>query len=172
VYRILLFSLLAASLIGCGGTTASPPPAPSIPTAGGAPSTPSIVQVAAGQTASGVNIGVPAPAGTPANVQDLGVAGLTGPATAFNTGDSIHRGSTMRVVIFGPGLSPDMKVSILGPNDIQIASVLGIMATDTTPGISFIANVAANAVAGGRTVVLQSTNGNITTFTGGLEVVP
>jgi hypothetical protein len=78
----------------------------------------------------------------------------------------------MRVVLFGPGLTADMKVSILGPNDIQISNVMGTTATDQTPGITFTAAVAGNAALGARTVTLQSTNGNITAFSGGLEVVP
>lgn len=78
----------------------------------------------------------------------------------------------MRVVLFGPGLTSDMKVSILGPNDIQISNVVGVTATDGTLGLSFTAAVAGNAAPGGRTVVLQSSNGNMTAFTGGLEVVP
>jgi hypothetical protein len=100
------------------------------------------------------------------------VAGLTGSASAFNTGDVIHRGTTMRVVMFGAGLAGDMQVTILGPNDIQISNVTGITATDNTPGISFTAAVAGNAALGARTVVLQTTSGNITAFTGGLEVAP
>jgi hypothetical protein len=176
VYRSLVTLFLAGGLIGCGGNASSPsPPMASIPTSGGSggsPAAPAIVQVAAGQTATGVNISVPPPAGTPANAQDLGVAPLTGGASAFNTGDIIHQGATMRVVLFGPGLTSDMRVSVFGPNDLQISNVQGITATDTTPGISFTATMAPNAALGARTVVLQSSNGNITTFTGGLEVVP
>jgi hypothetical protein len=103
---------------------------------------------------------------------DLGVAGLTGSASAFNTGDVIHRGATMRVVMFGPGLTGDMQVTILGPNDIQISNVRGTTSTDGTPGIAFTAAVSGNAALGARTVVLQTSSGNITAFTGGLEVVP
>ncbi len=78
----------------------------------------------------------------------------------------------MRVVLFGPGLTAGMTVSILGPSDIQISNVQGTSATDNTPGLSFTATVAPNAALGARTVVLQASNGDITTFTGGLEVVP
>lgn len=183
MYKTLIVCLLLAALLGCGGNSSSSTPAPSIPSSGGSgagggtpPSSsvtaPSVVQVTAGQTASGVDISVPAPSGTQPNVMDLGVAGVTGPASAFNTGDVIHRGSVMRVVVFGPALSGDMQVSILGPNDIQITNVQGTTATDDTPGVSFTAAVAPNAALGARTVVLQSSSGNITAFTGGLEVVP
>jgi hypothetical protein len=129
------------------------------------------VQVSAGNTAAGANIAVVAPSGTQANIQDLGVAPMTGTASAFNTGDVIHRGSTARVVLFGPGLTSSMTVSILGPNDIQVTNITGITADDGTPGISFTATVSGNASLGARTVAVQSTNGNMTTFTGGLEVV-
>jgi hypothetical protein len=69
-----------------------------------------------------------------------------------------------------------MQVMVRGPSDIQIdpKSIVGIRSTDTppVPGISFTVTVAANAALGARTVVLQASNGDITTFTGGLEVVP
>lgn len=180
MYRSLLTLFLAGGLIGCGGggnSSTPSSPTPTIPTSGstaGSPAAPAIVQVTAGQPAAGVNISVPPPTGTQANAQDLGVAPLTGSASAFNTGDIIHEGTSMRVVLFGPGLSSNMQVSILGPNDFQISNVIGVTASDTahTPGLSFTATVAPNAALGARTVVLQSSNGNITTFTGGLEVVP
>ncbi len=169
-----MICVLAAGLMSCGGT-ASAPRTPSVPTtgSGGGPSNASVVQVGAGQVAGGINISVPSPAAaTPPNAEDLGVAALSGPASAFNTGDVIHRGASMRVVLFGPGLTAGMTVSILGPSDIQISNVQGTSATDNTPGLSFTATVAPNAALGARTVVLQASNGDITTFTGGLEVVP
>lgn len=181
MYRIATILVFAVALTGCGGNSSPSSSTLSVPTAppsgGGTPSispvsAPSVVQVAAGQTASGADISVPAPSGTQPNAQDLGVAAMTGPASAFNTGDVIHRGATMRVVLFGPGLTGDMQVSILGPSDIQISDVRGITATDGTAGLAFTAVVASNAGLGARTVVLQTTGGNITTFTGGLEVAP
>lgn len=97
---------------------------------------------------------------------------MSGSASAYNTGDVIHRGQTARVLLFGPGLSGDMQVSIRGPADITIASINTITSTTSTPGVSFVATVAPNAALGGRTVVLQNANGDVTTFSGGLEVVP
>jgi len=102
----------------------------------------------------------------------LGVATLTGSGDAFNTGATIAQGATMRVLLFGPGLSGSMQVSITGPADITVSNVQTIKATDGTPGIAFMAAAAPNAALGGRTVVLQTANGDVTTFTGGLEVVP
>ncbi len=173
MFRTLpLVVLLLVALLGCGGTATSSSPRSGPSGSAGAPAAPAIVQVAAGQTAAGVSITVPAPTGTSPNAQDLGVAPPIGPASAFNTGDVIHRGASARVVLFGPGLSSSMQVSILGPSDIQVANIQGVTATDNTPGVSFVANVSSTAALGARTVVLVDTNGNITTFTGGLEVIP
>ncbi|HET7184409.1 MAG TPA: hypothetical protein VFI82_06970 [Terriglobales bacterium] len=182
MYRTLLGLVFLSALIGCGGTTSPRVPSGTapIPTAAGpsgsgapaAPVSPSIVQVAAGQNAAGVNISVAAPNGTAPIVQDLGVAAMTGTASAFNTGDVIHRGETARIVVFGPGLNSNMQVSIVGPNDIQISNVAAINASDGTPGVSFTAAVASKAAVGARTVVLQTPSGNMTMFAGGLEVVP
>lgn len=181
VYRILIMVVALAVLAACGGNVsrapATTPPASTPPSSTGgsaAPvTTPAIVTVAASATASGVNITVgPAAGATPSNAQNLGVAGLTGSASAFNTGATISRGATQRVVLFGPGLTGDMQVTIRGPSDIQVSNVVAITSTDKTPGISFTAAVAANAALGARSVVLQASNGDITTFTGGLEVVP
>ena len=178
---ILLVVLV--TLVGCGGTAASrggggsngsSTPAPSTPTGTPTPvNAPGPVTVAAGQNASGVDITVSAPQSSPApNAEDLGVAAMSGTASAYNTGDVIHRGQTARVLLFGPGLSGDMQVSIRGPADITIASVNPITSTTSTPGLSFVATVAPNAALGGRTVVLQNAKGDVTTFTGGLEVLP
>jgi len=131
------------------------------------------VNVATGQTVGSVDVTVVAPAGTPApNAQDLGVAPIGGGGTAFNTGDVIHRGQTARILLFGPGLSGDMKITIRGPADIDIAEFTSITSTTGTAGLSFIAVANANAALGARTVILQNAKGDITTFTGGLEVVP
>jgi hypothetical protein len=78
----------------------------------------------------------------------------------------------MRVILFGPGLSAQMQVRVGGPSDITVAQISGIQATDNTPGISFMATAGGNAALGARTVFLQTTNGDVTSFTGGLEVVP
>jgi hypothetical protein len=78
----------------------------------------------------------------------------------------------MRVVLFGAGLNSQMKITVSGPKDITITNITGIQATDDTPGVSFIAAVNSSAALGARTVYLQTTNGDITSFTGGLEVVP
>lgn len=165
-------------LAGCGGTVVSPAsgnntssPVPlNSPTV---PASATAVTVGAGQTASSIDIAVAAPAGTPApNAQNLGVAALTGPGSATNTGDIIHRGQTARILLFGPGLTGDMQVNIRGTADIVISDIHSIMATNNTPGIAFTAVVAPDAVLGARSVVLQSPKGDITTFTGGLEVVP
>jgi hypothetical protein len=91
---------------------------------------------------------------------------------AANTGDTIHRGSAMRVLLFGPGLNSAMQVTVAGPKDITITNMQSITATDNTPGVAFTASVAGNAALGARTVYLRNTNGDVTSFTGGLEVIP
>lgn len=175
MYQIIVIILLSALLLGCGGggsSSTTNPPSSSGGSTSSPVTTPSVVQVTGGQTASGVNISVPAPSGTQPNAIALGVAALTGSASAFNTGDVIHRGATMRVVLFGAGITGNMQVTILGANDIQVSNIVAVTATDNTPGISFTATVAGNAALGARTVALQTSSGNITTFTGGLEVIP
>ncbi len=136
-------------------------------------SKPNVVTVAAGQTAGGADITVASPASSPPpNAQVLGVASLSGSGEAFNTGGTIKQGSTQRVLLFGPGLSGNMQVTITGPGDISVSNPLTIKATDGTPGVSFTATASPTAALGCRTVILQTTNGDITTFTGGLGVVP
>ena len=181
MYRTLTVLFLTAALLGCGGNASSPGPstAPPVssnnppPGSGSPASSPNIVQLAAGQTAAGADITVTASSSSTAlNARNLGVAPQTGQASASNTGATIHRGSTMRVLLFGSGLGADTQVSIRGPNDIQVSPVTAITATDNVPGISFLATVASDAALGCRTVALQNAKGDITTFTGGLEVVP
>jgi len=65
-----------------------------------------------------------------------------------------------------------MKVSLTGPNDIQISNPQAVTATDGTPGITFTATIASDAALGARTVVLQNPKNDITAYAGGLEVVP
>ncbi len=172
--RAGLALLVTGLLVGCGGTgTSSRQPQSPPNLGGGTVAAPQSVTVGAGQSVSGADITVPAPASNPPpNATVLGTASLTGSAQAFNTGATIKRGSTARVLLFGPGLSGSMQVSITGPNDITASSIQSIKATDGTPGVSFIAAVNGNAALGCRTVVLQTSNGDITTFSGGLEVVP
>ena len=187
VWRLGPILLLCLVWVGCGGrglvnedsnnsstppatassTTAAPVPAPN------ASSTATVVNVGAGQSVSGVNVVVTTPASsTLPNAEDLGVNPVSGLGMAANTGGSIHRGSTMRILLFGPGLSSSMKVTVAGPEDIAVSSLQGIEATDNTPGVAFTAAVAANAALGARTVYLKGANGDITSFTGGLEVIP
>ena len=171
---VLLFLVF---LVGCGGNVVSPASSlTATPPSGGAPQPAggtNVVTVAAGQTASSVDILVSAPASSPApNAQNLGVAPLVGGGSAMNTGDIIHRGQTARVLLFGPGLTGDMQVTIRGTTDIIVSGIHAITATDNTPGIAFNVVATPDATLGARTVVLQSAKGDITTFTGGLEVVP
>ncbi len=78
----------------------------------------------------------------------------------------------MRVILFGAGLNGQMQVTIGGPNDVTVTSITPTQATDNTPGISFIATASSTAALGARTVFLKNANGDMTSFTGGFEVVP
>jgi len=169
----------AALVIGCGGGSGT-----SNGPGGGAVSAPTVVTVNAGATTTGVNIAVVAPATTPAasapNAEFLGVG-----TTAQVTGDVIHLGTVNNnVFLCGPGLSGNMQVFIGGSsfastvNDLTIApnSTVDTSCTrsdgTTLAGVKFAVNVNASAVPGARTIYLQAPNNDITTFTGGLEVVP
>ena len=78
----------------------------------------------------------------------------------------------MRIILFGPGLNGQMQVRLSGPTDITVSGITSIQASDNTPGIAFMAAAAGNAALGARTVYLQNASGDVTSFTGGLEVIP
>ncbi len=176
----VLLTFCLAMLFACGGGTGSSqtsgggaPPTPGGGSGGAPPPSSGAVTVVAGQTLSGVDIAVNSPASNPQpNAEMIGTATSLNGATATNTGTTIHQNSTMIVLLFGPGLSGNMQISVTGPNDITVSNPQSITATDGTPGVAFTAAVAANAALGARTVVLQNSSKDITTFTGGLEVIP
>lgn len=123
--------------------------------------------------ATGVNIAVSSPSGTAPNAKVLGVTGLdSAGGSASNTGDQIHRGASMQVLMFGPGLSGSMQVRLSGPQDYSISNVSPIVSTDNIPGIEFQLSINGDAALGARTVILTDSRNNVTTFTGGLEVLP
>lgn len=185
IYPLSIASLALATLIACGGSssggrgsTPTPPPSGGGGN-GGAANPPVIVNVTGGQTASGVNVDVPAPAATPApNATLLGAT--TVPAgggsvdiSLSNTGTTIKRGTSYVVALIGDGLSASMTVTLSGPADINIdaASLKGFTATNGKPGVSFQVAVGSNAVLGARSILLKNTQSDITSFTSGLEVV-
>jgi hypothetical protein len=138
-------------------------------TGGGPVSSPTIVSVSAGQTASGANISVPTPGSSPTpNATAVGADG----SHAFSSGDILHQNSTATVIVAGTGLNTSMKASLSGPADITIGALQLVTFTDKSTGISFTATIASNAALGARTLVLQDMKNDITTFSGGLEVVP
>jgi hypothetical protein len=138
----------------------------------GAPGSPSLVTVSAGATASGINISVVSPQSTPTpNAKFLGVNLAQGGATV--TGDTVSRGQgNATVTMFGPGLSSSMKVSITGPGDITVGTLTAVTAQDGTPGVQFPITLTNSSALGARTVVMQNAKNDVTTFSGGLEVVP
>ena len=174
----LIFLLPLCALVACGGggggssvnggsgggtvsCTANPVAAPNV------------VTVVAGQTAANTNVAVTCQASTPTpNAENLGVGATVDGATASNTGAQIAQGTTMSVILFGPGLSANMTISISGPNDIVVTNPTTIRSTGNVPGLAFTATVSPTAALGARTVILEDANHDVTTFTGGLEVIP
>jgi hypothetical protein len=139
-------------------------------TSGGAVNPPVVVSVAAGQTASGINIVVPAPASSP--IPNATLVGADG-SHAFSSGDVLHRNTTATVIIAGTGLNTSMKASFSGPADITIGPLQSVtFQGGGGTGLSFPATIAPNAALGARTLILQDAKNDITTFAGGLEVVP
>lgn len=136
----------------------------------GGVSAPVSVTVAANQTTA-ADISVVAPvSSTPPNVVAVGVDSN---GFAYATGGSATQGEASGVVtLFGPGITSTMQVSFSGPNDITVSNILPVTATDGTPGLQFNIAVAGTAVLGARTLILQSSNNDITTFTGGIEIIP
>ena len=181
VRACVLLGLLAL-LAGCGGgkSNNSNGGRSSNPvTVGGPVSSPIVVTTSAGQAASGINISVPAPAASPLeNAQVMGANPLgcpSGNCFAFSTGGTISRSNpTATVIAFGTGLSGNMQISFSGPADITISNIQSVQSTDNppVPGVQFDVAVLPTAALGARTLVLQAPNNDITTFTGGLEIVP
>jgi hypothetical protein len=140
-----------------------------------APSTPTVVSVSATQITSGVDIAVVAPTGTNPNAIALGkIAAGASSGSSSNTGGSIAQGSAMTVLMFGTGLSASMKIGISGPSDLTVSNPVSIQSKDNPPipGLAFTLAATPSASLGSRTVILQDTSNNVTTFTGGLQVIP
>ncbi len=137
---------------------------------GGAVSAPVPVAVVANQTTI-ANIAVVAPvSGTPPNVQAVGVDSN---GFAFATGGLAHQGETAGIVtLFGPGITGSMTASFSGPSDITVTNISAVTATDGTPGLQFDVAVASTAALGSRTLILQNSSNDITTFAGGIEIIP
>ena len=130
-----------------------------------------MVPVCAGATQTGIDLTVPPPASSPVlNAQVLGVGN-----SAANTGAQIHQGQSSGVFVCGTGISGDIQVNISGPADITAGTPQLITCTDGSSqslGIEFLVSVSSSAALGGRTVLLTNSQQDMTTFTGGLEVIP
>jgi hypothetical protein len=139
---------------------------------GGGGTSPTPVAVTAGTITTGVDISVATPQSpTPPNVEFLGVN--LGAGVAATTGDTVSRSQgTVTVTMFGPGLASTMAVTITGPGDITVGALSPITAGDGTPGVQFPITLTGATALGARTIVMQDTNSDITTFTGGMEVTP
>ena len=171
IARVSLLSIFCSIglLTACGGSSGTSNVGGG---SSGAPGSPSLVTVTAGATASGINISVASPQSSPTpNAKFLGINLAQGGATV--TGDTVSRGQgTATVTMFGPGLSSSMKVSITGPSDITVGALTGVTAQDGTPGVQFPITLTNSSALGARTVVMQDSKNDVTTFSGGLEVVP
>jgi hypothetical protein len=130
------------------------------------------VAVSSGLTASGVDISVTTPQSSPTpNAEFLGVN--LGSGVASTTGDTVSRSQgSATVTMYGLGLANTMTVTITGPGDITVGALSSITATDGTPGVQFPITLIGTTALGARTIVMKDTKGDITTFTGGLEVTP
>ncbi len=166
---------LSQSPVNAGGTTtATPVPPPQPPPAAPAPLTDAhVVAVNNGQSVTGIDINVSTPADSPTpNAEMLGVVPLDNGGRASNVGDVIHRGAKMTILMFGTGLNGALTATISGPADITISNIRGVTSINGISGVSFDVAVASDAALGARTVRLRSPKDDLTTFTGGLEVLP
>lgn len=176
---VLLIGL--AELVGCGArglannpassTSSAPSPATSSSqptTATGDISNTNTVTVGAGGNASGVDITVSPSLGN----ENATALGTMADGFAANTGAIVHQASSNTIVLFGPGLSGSMSVTISGPQDIGVSNLRSVQAKDGTPGLAFDAVIGSSTAVGARTVYLKASNNDITAFTGGLEVLP
>ena len=176
---ILLIGL--AGIVGCGArglannpqssTSSVPAPATSSSqptTAVGDISNSNAVTVAAGTNASGVDITVSPALGS----ENATALGTMADGFAANTGAIVHQASSTTIVLFGPGLSGSMSVTISGPQDIGVSNLRSVQAKDGTPGVAFDAVIGSSTAVGARTVFLKAGNKDITAFAGGLEILP
>jgi hypothetical protein len=181
--RLLLGSgliFILTVLAGCGtrgltsnaAATSSSIPTPatatSAPTSAGSLSTSNTVTVSAGENSAGIDITVSPSAGT----ENALVLGRLTDGFASNTGVTVHQATTNTIVLFGPGLSGSLAVTISGPQDIGVSNIRSVQAKDGTPGVAFDAVIGSSTAIGARTVYLKSANNDVTAFTGGLEVQP
>lgn len=160
---ILGIVLITASACGGGAKSSSSGGTSAAPSSGA-------VTLGAGSTVTGIDINVTS-GSPPMNALVLGVADITSTGgSASNTGASVQRGTQAQVLMFGPGLNGQVQVALSGPGDIGISNIQSITSTKGTPGVEFVITVPGSAAVGARTVFLTDANGNVTTFTGGLEV--
>lgn len=175
-------------LTACGGgrsssTTpggAAGPPPPTSPASGS-------ITVAAGSTVNSVNITLPAPTASGGfNATMLGVAvPATSGSTSIqltNSPSVIHLSQLpatgqMIVAITGTGLATTgaspaslvTSVTISGPNDVTVGTNNVLSGGG---GIGFRITLGASTATGARTVFLKNAQGDITAFSGGLEILP
>ena len=166
-----------ALLAGCGGVSDA---ARGVSTGSGVQlSAPVIIKVAPGTTTSDVNIVVPPATGPASNAPNAEILGVG--STAQVTGAAVSRGTINDAVFLcGPGLSGNMDVYVGGSNfgstvnDVVVRNIAAVSCEGgaASSGIAFAVSASPNATPGARSIYLHSANGDIATFTGGLEVIP
>ena len=182
--RLLLALVLligVAAIVGCGARGLASNPATSgsslpTPATSSAPPTTAVgdinstnaVAVTAGANTSGVNITVSPALGS----ENATALGTLADGFAANTGAIVHQASSPTIVLFGPGLSGAMSVTLSGPQDIGVSNIRSVQAKDGTPGVAFDAVIGSSTAIGARTVYLKASNNDITALAGGLEVLP
>jgi hypothetical protein len=190
ISRLIVLTCAAALITGCGsggGTSSSTGSSGNTGgnSGGGSVSAPAVVTATGGGTATGVDIAVVAPASsTSPNAQVIGAAATSASSLSLtNTEARVSKAAGTQVVaLCGTGLLAAMKVGVgdapgVSNSDFTITNITGVTCSGSgsgstsTPGLQFDITVASGALLGNRTVFLQSTNNDVTTFTGGLEVV-
>ncbi|MEO6119409.1 MAG: hypothetical protein ABIP12_01865, partial [Terriglobales bacterium] len=122
----IVASLALLLLAGCGGSSGPLAPAPNpstspVGSSGNGNVTAPVqavrsVSVGTAQTVNGIDIAVASPANASGpNAELLGSSELTSSTTATNSGATIRRGATMKVILFGRELNGSLQVTIGGP---------------------------------------------------------
>lgn len=190
MHRLSLAVILSAFLVSCGGGSSGGGNTSSGGGTGGGGSTvpPGPVAVTSGGSFIGVNITLPAPVASPAlNATMIGAAvpassGSTS-ITLTNAPAVIHLSSVptsganagqMIVALLGNGMTTGTtslisSVTLSGPNDITIGTPAALTGGG---GIGFRITLGGSAATGARTVFLKNAQGDITAYTGGLEILP
>lgn len=191
---VVFLSLLLLAACGGGGGNRTTPGGGGNPGGGGTPATCSssatgatAVNVTSGSTASGTNICLPSPASSPSlNAKMIGAAVPAGSGstsiTLTNAPAVIRLGALpasgqMVIALTGDGIttsgaSPTLQVTsvtLSGPSDITVGTP---SALQSGGGLGFRITLGGSTATGARTIYLKNAQGDITAYSGGLEILP